>query len=82
MARLKYLLDTTLFSGRRPTRERRWSNKGPRAGRLSTTPYEQLAISERFSLQEIGLLLPSSSLLASLSRDRHRIILAALCWIM
>jgi len=53
MARLKYLLDTHAFLWA-ATDEERLSNKAARA--ISTTPYEQLAISD-VSLQEIGLLL-------------------------
>ena len=51
--RLKYLLDTHAFLWA-ATDEDRLSNKAARA--ISTTPYEQLCISD-VTLQEIGLLL-------------------------
>jgi PIN domain nuclease of toxin-antitoxin system len=51
--RLKYLLDTHAFLWA-ATDEERLSTKAARA--ISTTPYEQLAVSD-VSLQEIGLLL-------------------------
>lgn len=53
MARLKYLLDTHSFLWA-ATDEERLSAKAARA--ITTTPYEQLAISD-VTLQEIGLLL-------------------------
>ena len=53
--RLRYLLDTHAFLWA-ATDEDRLSNRVARA--ISTTPYEQLAISE-VTLQEIGLLLHS-----------------------
>jgi PIN domain nuclease of toxin-antitoxin system len=53
MARLKYLLDTHAFLWA-ATDEERLSTKAARA--ITTTPYEQLAISD-VTLQEIGLLL-------------------------
>jgi len=53
MPRLKYLLDTHAFLWA-ATDEERLSTKAARA--ISTTPYEQLAVSD-VSLQEIGLLL-------------------------
>jgi PIN domain nuclease of toxin-antitoxin system len=55
MARLKYVLDTHAFLWA-ATDEDRLSHKAARV--ISTTPYEQLAISG-VTLQEIGLLLQS-----------------------
>ncbi|MCX6951733.1 MAG: type II toxin-antitoxin system VapC family toxin [Verrucomicrobia bacterium] len=53
MARLKYLLDTHAFLWA-ATDEERLSSKAARA--ISTTPYEQLAISD-VTPHEVGLLL-------------------------
>lgn len=53
MARIKYLLDTHAFLWA-ATDEERLSAKAARA--ISTTPYDQLAISD-VTLQEIGLLI-------------------------
>ena len=58
MPRLKYLLDTHAFLWA-ATDEERLSTKAARA--ISTTPYEQLAVSD-VSLQEIGLLLHAGRL--------------------